>query len=1357
MAQKIFILAVGLLLSATKPFAQQLKTEIQSAAQSRTYLNASPQATAFGIYGQVPVSHFTGTPQINIPLYNIIYRELNVDLSLMYHQAIGNKPDLFPGYYGNGWLLTTGGVITRISKGERPYDDGVTPIHVEDYATLYDNWSDTSHLDSLLMLKKDIVGAFNPRYDEFSYNFGNYSGKFYMDDDDTIKIKTTQGEELKVKMEYSSDPIILPSEAQDYGRGVMYGISGYDYDSTLFTDGRQAPYRFTIVNSNGSKYTFGGTPEAMDISRPGNTATESINYDFLPWKVLPTSWYLTSIESPNGYKINLSYKRDTFYVTSEIRHSGRVYSLPGFGNLGTSQSGLVVSSTLFNPCYLDKIITPISTTQFYWSKADQQLRYKFLPPYYQFGGNIAPNSTSPYYFSHYPDVGAVFMQNRFPNKLDGFRVSSAEGKLINIVEFNYTSDTTTRLKLLNVKSKGNGNTAAVSEYKFEYNPAPLPDYLSMKTDKYGFYNGRNFFSYHRMNLEKDTLPQEYMSFFKDSASRRDSFIISKEPDSNFTKAEILEKVVYPTGGYTTYEYESNTCSKYIDSWPAAVVDYTADSITGGLRIRKISNYDYAGHKTGEKTYKYINGYASGGLLSSGVLTYKPVFYREYDNVWVKKPLNMYGTSNPDSSLLQDYQEWSTAPINPPNYNEPNFISYSEVTEINADSSFTVYKYQNHDNGFLDKPVVNMATDNPNIISWKGSEENSLSLERGLLYSEEIYNNTGVCKARSVYDYNDDSLRYNNHIRFIKAHPNILYENGLNKYLSLRYVAYLYYTYYPYLKKRTSYEYTTEGDSIVTESTNTYDANDRLLKTQTTKTSDDRVLLLQNMYPKDRVAQGQVTPYQDLIAQNITGTPVEQSSYIDSILINKAVVDYHQGLSVNTSLVLPKETKLQNRNGPLEKSNNFYVYDSTGNPLCFGKEAGNKTCIVWSYANSLPIAKIVNAEYSAVQSVLGGQQVIEDIGREIPTQGFIQSVFAQLRNSASLKHAFITTYTHELLVGVASETDPNGKTTYYQYDGMNRLSIVRDNGRNIIKKICYNYNGQPEECSIDTAAYVMIHLVKAGSPGLFCDENPLLESVVAYYPPLPADSFGLITPPFFYSSTSFTNYIPDGYYRPETGNNFAGLPLFPHSYIYIKNGKILYIGNCEDPVPDILFLPYSDTALPLTQICNAALPETTIFLSIPYWYANYSHSSYVANGYYIQGSLRRHVVNGVVVATDTCYSVDSVLMTTGSTINNACLSFDSTSQILYFKVPGISVGTKLYTDSLLTIPAPAGYYSNGGTVYTVDSSGTVTNSEDCFGFKADMNNSRPGLLQPEMQTAYLVNRRSNNNSLYNHRPLQNTHI
>ena len=53
-------------------------------------------------------------------------------------------------------------------------------------------------------------------------------------------------------------------------------------------------------------------------------------------------------------------------------------------------------------------------------------------------------------------------------------------------------------------------------------------------------------------------------------------------------------------------------------------------------------------------------------------------------------------------------------------------------------------------------------------------------------------------------------------------------------------------------------------------------------------------------------------------------------------------------------------------------------------------------------------------------------------------------------------ALITTYTYDPVIGMTSQTDAKGQTTYYEYDEFQRLKNMRDQNRYIIKNNTYNY-------------------------------------------------------------------------------------------------------------------------------------------------------------------------------------------------------------------------------------------------------------------------------------------------------------
>jgi hypothetical protein len=58
---------------------------------------------------------------------------------------------------------------------------------------------------------------------------------------------------------------------------------------------------------------------------------------------------------------------------------------------------------------------------------------------------------------------------------------------------------------------------------------------------------------------------------------------------------------------------------------------------------------------------------------------------------------------------------------------------------------------------------------------------------------------------------------------------------------------------------------------------------------------------------------------------------------------------------------------------------------------------------------------------------------------------------------------MTTVTFDPLVGKTCECDENGRITYYEYDDLGRMVFVKDQFKNILKRICYNYAGMPENC------------------------------------------------------------------------------------------------------------------------------------------------------------------------------------------------------------------------------------------------------------------------------------------------------
>jgi YD repeat-containing protein len=120
---------------------------------------------------------------------------------------------------------------------------------------------------------------------------------------------------------------------------------------------------------------------------------------------------------------------------------------------------------------------------------------------------------------------------------------------------------------------------------------------------------------------------------------------------------------------------------------------------------------------------------------------------------------------------------------------------------------------------------------------------------------------------------------------------------------------------------------------------------------------------------------------------------------------------------------------------------------SGNVVESVSKNGVTTSYLWGYNNSFPIAKAIGASYSNLNAA------------------YIQNnnLLTGLKNQPILSTAQVTTYTYAPLIGMTTQTDPNGRTTYYEYDPFNRLKLIKDQNGNIVKQFCYNYANQPINC------------------------------------------------------------------------------------------------------------------------------------------------------------------------------------------------------------------------------------------------------------------------------------------------------
>jgi RHS repeat-associated protein len=227
----------------------------------------SPTAASLGKFGDVPVSLYTGVPDISIPLFVAKGRTLELPIVLKYH-AGGIRVEEIGGWAGIGWTLEAGGAITRTVRGlsdERGAGYWNTG-HVFYSGT---NWSDPP--ESLLDDIRNRLVDGEP--DQFFFNFAGRSGQFVMG-------PTSASPSVKEIRPIPYQKIRI--EADDPG----------------------GP--FVITTEDGTRYTFNAGESTADwhlASSEEDPPDHGIAY--------PTSWQLTEIRSPGGDVITLHYTQYT--------------------------------------------------------------------------------------------------------------------------------------------------------------------------------------------------------------------------------------------------------------------------------------------------------------------------------------------------------------------------------------------------------------------------------------------------------------------------------------------------------------------------------------------------------------------------------------------------------------------------------------------------------------------------------------------------------------------------------------------------------------------------------------------------------------------------------------------------------------------------------------------------------------------------------------------------------------------------------------------------------------------------------------------------------------------------------------
>lgn len=1013
-------------------FIQMTAYSQQPGASLPVIIPASPEGSSLGKYINYPVSYGTGLPSIEIPLYEIKSGDLTLPISLSYH-ASGLKVNEAAGWIGAGWSLNAEPSVSRSIKGQ-PDEDGYLhfdfplPVTKDYYAQLADNFRDEQP-------------------DEFYYKLLSKSGGFYF-----------------------KKPLQDTSSA--------YEVLTHPFDPIKIMFNRLTPNKLEIKDENGVYYRFGTSLNndlAMEYckgQRNNWRATEVISSsgrDTLAFKYfanlnedIHNNYDVITVEdSTSNIYLNRPGCTAAFPLVDDLMGpSSTSYSVADGGAfiLGCSVSGIGDDrGGILQAIKINEI--NFKNGKVLFEKTDEDLAS------IKIYNNTALLKQIRFYRSYYPVVGSDPYANK-KSRLDSIQILDAVGNV-------------------------------VQHYKFDYNnTAPLPDrFLSKDIDYWGYYNGAG------NDPAKSLVPVTTVTAQGETSRPHVTFQIgaaNREPNEFYMQAGVLTRITYPTGGATYFTYEAN---RYLDKTAAGL---DTIKIAGGLRVKTIVDADPLSNDI-YREFKYGNAESGAGFIKNKI-TPASFMYRQQN-------LYQYGIAENNTNFTTNLRTYSSNSLTDLFYSDGPPVVYPEVTEYRSSTTLgaaaqgmgkTIYKYAyDYPAALLTFPGTTIYPDPK--TDWKFGH---------LLSQEDYKNDSGTFKLIRRKGYKTDVTTFK---------QNTIPLSGIFRYVNVTFIdmpyssSYESFFYYPFMNietgaKRVVSDTTTviEGtQTLVTVNDYTYGNQENLMPTQTvTTTSDGQTITTTTKYPHDVALSGSAeTARQQLISDWRIATPLEQTTTkggkIQSI---KTDYDIFHGLAEVATVKL--NTGASHGDEPRIR---YSDYNNDGRPLTLSKVDGPAKGYIWGYKNQYPVAEASNAPAndiyyesfeegsgnsfvndskaghysytgSYIKSLTGldaGQYVLSywQKGTDWTLQKSVVTVSSSsytITLPANIQidelrfyplNAQMTTYTYDPLIGMTSVTDAKDMTSYYEYDSFNRLRIIKDQQRHILKAYCYNYKGEATNCLV----------------------------------------------------------------------------------------------------------------------------------------------------------------------------------------------------------------------------------------------------------------------------------------------------
>ncbi|SFC85807.1 hypothetical protein SAMN05421747_1412 [Parapedobacter composti] len=1082
--------------------------------QVNNIVPVSPEAAALGKMVNYPVNLNTGIPDINIPLHEISIGGLKLHVTLYYH-AGGFKINEQATRVGLGWSLSTDLQITRTINDK---DD----FHPQGYIN--------NNLMKAFYHNQDAYGyplsggeypnanayylAFGQRDgmpDKFNYRLLNKSGSFYF-------------------------------QKNDSGTGYTIVPVPYDNVKIQYENGR-----FIITDTDGTVYYFGdpGGGGSVDqlLARGRELTNETV-----------TAWRCKRIQSSSGIDdILFSYTPKMMAEYVEYTDYVEYYENDNPCNLTNYYRSDQHPMTLNNLSY-ENLVTmipfyQISSPKYMEVTAGVSPGAKFHVPYLDAQQNVVDKV--------YPSENIAGVRRSEIRGLSVSEISFRGGKLIFDGIDNLNSIRLLDRNGIEVKSwhffqsyenawyyphattayngAGFQGTRYLDSLHVRHGTETYECYRLMYRNKFCFGNhlkGHDVWGYCNANtrernwgglvslpLTAVTASRYYFSINYGCMDFASNVNISfgghdrwaEKPDEEAMKRGILERIVYPTGGSVSFDFEAN---RYQERFTGIFHEQLIPQLCGGLRIRNISYYD-AGATLPSTMVYYRYGdleEGTGVLCNRPQLTTEPLRH-SYDAVKFQQDILYLATvytgpyTGPclDRSCLairniESKTTYRPASVLDYTYSNGSPIYYTKVTTYNRDlgenTGKTVTEFYSPET-FLDgwsRHLLNDRLIEGTNISWLKTN--------GLI---------GARKSVTNYRYNKDVQRFEpinrrrfeymvswrtQQLRVVFVFPRVLYQIisgnfGGNLYDNGKPFA----ASMPYwqpdfimgqygipvgslLLTAETEEWFDEDEVQTLTTTYQYDKLPNFLNPSRVIWTDSKGHSIRKDFRYAYDLTGDV--YGQMVTRNMVGLLIEtvETNQTLGVELSRERTNYAV-FPVGWSLIAPASVERSVKGEGLETDITFNAYDQYGNVLQLTERDGITTSYLWGYNALYPVARLRGVDYSSIPSAYTANVQVMNPVSDASLRTFLDG----LRNHF-LGDQEVSSYTYKQYIGLSSETRPNGLTSFYEYDGIGRLVLERDHDQNLTKEYDYSIVG-PKHVSLQHR-YTNIPLMRTYN--LYCTQS-----------------------------------------------------------------------------------------------------------------------------------------------------------------------------------------------------------------------------------------------------------------------------